>query len=73
MQSYIACPRRASKNKQKIITPFSNQCFFWYLQLLNRNTETLIYASKEADLEVHVEQTKYIAVSRDHNADRNRD
>jgi hypothetical protein len=37
------------------------------------NTETLVDASKEVGLEVNVEKTKYIMVSRDQNADQNRD
>jgi hypothetical protein len=36
-------------------------------------TETLIDASKEVGLEVNVEKTKYMLVSRDQNAGQNRD
>jgi sorting nexin-29 len=39
----------------------------------NKNTETLIDASKDVGLEVNVEKTKYMLVSRDQNADQNRD
>jgi hypothetical protein len=35
----------------------------------NKNTETLIDASKEVGLDVNVEKTKYMLVSRDQNAD----
>jgi hypothetical protein len=37
---------------------------------INRNTETLIHASKDVGLEVNVEKTKYMLVSHDQNADR---
>jgi hypothetical protein len=37
------------------------------------STETLIDASKEVGLEVNVEKTKYMLVSRDQNAGQNRD
>jgi hypothetical protein len=37
----------------------------------NKNTETLIDASKEVGLEVNVEKSKYMLVSRDQNADQN--
>jgi sorting nexin-29 len=40
---------------------------------MNRNTETLIYASKEVDLEVNVEKTKCMLMSRDQNASQNRE
>jgi hypothetical protein len=43
------------------------------MDTINRNTETLIDASKEVGLEVNVEKTKYILVSRDQNAGQNRD
>jgi hypothetical protein len=36
-----------------------------------RNTENLIYASKEVGLEVNVEKTKYMLVSWDQNSDQN--
>jgi hypothetical protein len=36
---------------------------------VNKNTETLIHASEEVGLEVNVEKTKYMLVSRDQNAD----
>jgi hypothetical protein len=39
----------------------------------NKNTETLIDASKEVGLEVNVEETKYMLVSRDQNAGQNRE
>jgi hypothetical protein len=38
------------------------------IDIINRNTETLIDASKEVGLEVNVEKTKYMFVSRDQNA-----
>jgi hypothetical protein len=40
---------------------------------INKITETLIDASKEAGLEVNVEKTKYMLVSRDQNAGQNLD
>jgi hypothetical protein len=40
---------------------------------INKNTETLIDASKEVGLEVSIEKTECTLVSRDQNADRNRD
>jgi hypothetical protein len=43
------------------------------IDTINKNTETLIDASKEVCLEVNVEKTKYMLVSRDQNADQNRD
>jgi hypothetical protein len=41
------------------------------IDTINKNTETLINASKEVGLEVNVEKTKYMLVSRDQNADEN--
>jgi hypothetical protein len=38
---------------------------------INRNTGTLIDASKEVGLEVNIEKTKYMLVSRDQNAGQN--
>jgi hypothetical protein len=43
------------------------------IDTINRNTETFIDASKKVGLEVNVEKTKYMLVSRDQNADQNRD
>jgi sorting nexin-29 len=43
------------------------------INTINRNTETLIDACKEVRLEVNVEKTKYMLVSRDQNAGQNRD
>jgi hypothetical protein len=40
--------------------------------VINKNTETLIDASKDVRLEVNVEETKYMLVSRDKNAGQNR-
>jgi hypothetical protein len=40
---------------------------------INKNTETLIDASKEVDLEVNVEKTKYMLMSRDQNAGQSRE
>jgi hypothetical protein len=39
----------------------------------NKNTETLIDASKEVGLEVNVEKTKYMLLPRDKNAGQNRE
>jgi hypothetical protein len=41
------------------------------IDIINRNTGTLIDASKEAGLEVNVEKTEYMMVSHDQNADQN--
>jgi hypothetical protein len=43
------------------------------IDTINGNTETLIDATKEVAIEVNVEKTKYMLVSRDQNADQNRD
>jgi hypothetical protein len=40
-----------------------------YIDTINRNTETLIDASKEVGMEVSTEKAKYMLVSRDQNAD----
>jgi hypothetical protein len=40
---------------------------------IKKNTETLIDASKEAGLEINVEKTKYMLISRYQNAGKNRD
>jgi hypothetical protein len=41
--------------------------------IINKNTQTLIDASKEVGLEVNVEKRKYMLVSRDQNAGQNRE
>jgi hypothetical protein len=41
------------------------------IDTINKNTETLIDASKEVGLEVNVEKTKHMLVSWDQNADQN--
>jgi hypothetical protein len=43
------------------------------IDTINKNTEALTDASKEVGLEVNVEKTKYMLVSRYQNADQNRD
>jgi hypothetical protein len=43
------------------------------IHTINKNTQTLIDASKEVRLEVNVEKTKYMLVSRDQNAGQNRE
>jgi hypothetical protein len=40
---------------------------------INKNTQTLIDASTEVGLEVNIEKTKYMLVSRDQNAGQNRE
>jgi hypothetical protein len=43
------------------------------IDIINKNTETLINAGKDDGLEVNIEKTKYMLVSRDQNASQNRD
>jgi hypothetical protein len=43
------------------------------IDTINKNTQTLIDASKEIGLEVNVEKTKYMLTSRDQNAGQNRE
>jgi hypothetical protein len=43
------------------------------LDTINKNTQTLIDANKEVGLEVNVEKTKFMLVSRDQNAGQNRE
>jgi hypothetical protein len=43
------------------------------IDTIKKNTETLTDASKEAGLEINVEKTKYMYLSRHQNADQNRD
>jgi hypothetical protein len=43
------------------------------IDTINKNTETLIDASKEVGLEVNVRKTKYMLVSHDQNVGQNRD
>jgi hypothetical protein len=43
------------------------------IDTINKNKETLIDASKEVGLEVNVEKTKYVLVSRDQNTGQNRE
>jgi hypothetical protein len=43
------------------------------IDIMKKNTESLIDASKEVGLEVYVEKTKYILLSRHQNADQNHD
>jgi hypothetical protein len=38
------------------------------IDTIKRNTKTLIYINKEADLEVNTEKTKYMLLSRHRNA-----
>jgi hypothetical protein len=42
------------------------------IDTINKNTQTLIGAGKEVSLEVNVEKTEYMLVSRDQNAGQNR-
>jgi HSP90 family molecular chaperone len=41
--------------------------------LINKHTETLVYASKKVDLEVNIKKTKYMLVSHYQNADQTQD
>jgi hypothetical protein len=43
------------------------------IDTINKNTETLIDASKEVGLEVNVEKNKYMLVSQDQNASQNQE
>jgi hypothetical protein len=43
------------------------------IDTIKKNTETLIDASKEVGLEINVEKTKYMLLSRRQNVDQNRD
>jgi macrodomain Ter protein organizer (MatP/YcbG family) len=43
------------------------------IDVIKKNTETLIDANKEVDLEINIEETKYISLSRHQNADQNHD
>jgi hypothetical protein len=43
------------------------------IDTIKKNTETLIDASKEVGLEINVEKTKYMLLSRQQNVDQNRD
>jgi hypothetical protein len=43
------------------------------IDTIKKNTETLIDSSKEVDLEINVEKTKYMLVSHHQNAGQNRD
>jgi hypothetical protein len=43
------------------------------IDTIEKNTETLIDASKEVGLEINVERTKYMLLSRHQNAGQNRD
>jgi hypothetical protein len=43
------------------------------IDAIKKNTETLIDASKEVGLEINVEKTKYMLLSRQQNVDQNRD
>jgi hypothetical protein len=43
------------------------------IDTIEKNTETLIDASKEVGLEINVEKTKYMLLSRNQNAGQNRD
>jgi hypothetical protein len=43
------------------------------IDTIKKNTETLIYASKEVGVEILVEKTKYMVLSRQQNVGQNRD
>jgi hypothetical protein len=43
------------------------------IDTIKKNTETLIYASTEVGLEISVEKTKYMLLSRQQNVGQNRD
>jgi late competence protein required for DNA uptake (superfamily II DNA/RNA helicase) len=43
------------------------------IDTIEKNTETLIDASKEVGLEIHIEKTKHMSLSRHQNEGQNRD
>jgi hypothetical protein len=43
------------------------------IDTIKKNTETLIDASKEVDLEINIDKTKYMLLSRHQNVGQNRD
>jgi hypothetical protein len=43
------------------------------IYVIKKNIETLIDASKEVDLEINIEETKYISLSRQQNVGQNHD
>jgi hypothetical protein len=43
------------------------------IDTINKNAETLIYASNDVGLEIDVEKTKYMLLSRQQNVGQNRD
>jgi hypothetical protein len=43
------------------------------IDTINKNIETLTDASREVGQEVNIDNTKYMSVSHDHNADQNQD
>jgi len=44
-----------------------------YIHTIKKNTEALVFTSKETDLEVNADKTKYMVMSRDQNAGRSHD
>jgi hypothetical protein len=43
------------------------------INTIQKNTETLIYASKEVGLEINIEKTKYMLLSHHQNVSQNQD
>jgi hypothetical protein len=59
--------------KRKLNHNLRINVLLYNIDTINKNTQTLIDASKEVGLEVNVEKTKYMLVSRDQNAGQNRE
>jgi hypothetical protein len=62
----VCCLRLGIISKERLLVRLFN-----VHDLYSLNTQTLIDASKEVGLEVNVEKTKYMLVSRDQNAGQN--
>ena len=50
---------------------YTDDLIYWveaYIYTIKKNTETFVFASKEIELEVYADKTKYMVISRDQNA-----
>jgi hypothetical protein len=72
-QELFTCtyPEPDQSSPQHSILSLKGKCY--NTDAINKNTEIVIDASKEVGLEVNVEKTKYMLVSRDQNAGQIRD